>query len=63
VYTSGEQASTDLSRATLAPTVEAFSLPFEPCLVVAGADGRIRARLDAIFDRTELVQTLEAATR
>jgi hypothetical protein len=34
--------------------VKAYELPFEPVLYVAGADGVIRARLDSIYDGTEL---------
>ncbi len=42
----------DLGEVTEA--VKAYELPFEPVLYAAGADGVIRARLDSIYDGTEL---------
>jgi hypothetical protein len=42
----------DLGEVTEA--VQAYELPFEPVLYAAGADGVIRARLDSIYDGTEL---------
>jgi len=41
-----------------AATVTALGLHFEPCLVLAGADGNVAERLDNIFDETELVEAL-----
>ena len=32
------------------PTLLALGLQFEPCLVLAGADGKVVQRLDSIFD-------------
>ena len=40
------------------PVVNAYSLPFEPQLVVADATGTIVARLDTTWDRTELAAAL-----
>jgi hypothetical protein len=48
--TSGSGA--DLGEVTEA--VQAYELPFEPVLYAAGTDGVIRARLDSIYDGTEL---------
>ena len=42
----------DLGEVTEAVT--AYELPFEPVLYAAGSDGVIRARLDSIYDGTEL---------
>ncbi len=58
VYRSGEQAAKDLANAQLAPALEAFRLPFEPCLVLAKPDGTIAERLDNIFDAGELKESL-----
>ena len=41
-----------------APVVDALGLHFEPCLVLAGSDGRVIERLDDIFDETELAEGL-----
>lgn len=38
---------------TYAPVIEALGLHFEPCLILAGADGVVVERLDTIFDRAE----------
>lgn len=58
VYRSGAQVTKDPANAALSPTVEAFSLPFEPSLILARADGTIAERLDFIFDQDELGQAL-----
>lgn len=58
VYRSGVQAAKDPGNAPLAPALEAFRLPFEPCLVLAKPDGSIAERLDNIFDAGELHQSL-----
>jgi hypothetical protein len=43
----------------LAPAVEAYKLPGEPFLFLAGADGIVRDRLDNAFDRVEARAALE----
>lgn len=43
----------------LAPAVEAYKLPGEPFLFLAGADGIVRDRLDNAFDRAEARSSLE----
>jgi hypothetical protein len=45
-----------------APIVDAFSLSFEPYLVIAGADGVIRQRLDVVWDADELRGALGAVS-
>jgi hypothetical protein len=52
----------DLQAETTTETVQAYQLPFEPCLFVADATGTITARLDNIFDEAELTKALDAAT-
>jgi hypothetical protein len=51
---------TDETTETLAPVIEAYGLTFEPTLFLAGADGTIVARLDNIYDTTELVERLQS---
>jgi hypothetical protein len=48
--------ATDQDTAT--PIVDALGLHFEPCLVLAAADGTVVERLDTIYDRDELVEAL-----
>ena len=43
---------------TKAPVVEALQLTFEPCLILAGADGKVVERLDTIFDEDEVSDAL-----
>ena len=50
----------DPTAGGLAPVTDAYSLPFEPTLFVADATGRITARLDSVYDRTELDEALSA---
>ncbi len=40
------------------PVVATYSLPFEPQLVVGGADGTVVARLDTTWDRAELADAI-----
>lgn len=54
-------AKGNIAGATLAPVVDTYGLTFEPCLLVARADGTVAARLDYVFDRTELKQALDLA--
>lgn len=51
---------TDTTIATTSPAVDAYQLPFEPVLYLAGADGVIRQRLDSIFDAAEVRSALSA---
>lgn len=41
-----------------AAVVTELGLHFEPCLVLAGSDGKVTDRLDNIFDETELAEVL-----
>ena len=43
---------------TKAPVVDELGLAFEPCLVLAGADGVVVERLDTIFDEDEVTEAL-----
>jgi hypothetical protein len=52
----------DPSAAGTTPAITSYGLTFEPSLFVASADGRVTARLDNVFDRTELVTALQTAT-
>lgn len=54
-------AKGNIAGATLAPVVDAYGLTYEPSLLVAKADGTVVARLDYVFDRTELRQALDQA--
>jgi hypothetical protein len=51
---------TDRTTETLAPVIDTFGLTFEPTLFLAGADGTIAARLDNIYDTSELVERLQS---
>lgn len=42
------------SADNLSPAVEAWSLPFEPCLFLVDAEGTVVERLDVIYDADEL---------
>lgn len=42
------------------PVVTAYGLTYEPVLFLAGADGKVRSRLDSIFDQSELRAALTA---
>jgi hypothetical protein len=63
IYKDPEQALSSSATATtgsgadlgeVTEAVTAYELPFEPVLYAAGSDGVIRARLDSIYDGTEL---------
>jgi hypothetical protein len=45
-----------------APVVDALGLHFEPCLVLVSSQGTVVERLDTIYDRAELVASLERLT-
>jgi hypothetical protein len=47
-----------ITQATHAPVVDAYGLPFEPCLFALRTGGTVSRRLDLIWDRTELDQAL-----
>lgn len=51
----------DEAATVVAPAVEAAGLTYEPALWVTGADGRIVARLDAVFDAGEIADALASA--
>jgi hypothetical protein len=51
----------DPAAAGLTPVVEAYGLTFEPSLFMARSDGTIVARLDNVFDRTELAAAFRSA--
>jgi len=48
---------------TKAPVVDALGLTFEPCLILAGADGKVVERLDTIFDEDEVSEALAKIAR
>jgi hypothetical protein len=52
---------TDDTIETVAPAVTAYSLNFEPVLFVADASGTLVARLDSIWDASELNAALDLA--
>lgn len=52
---------TDLTATTVAPAVDALGLFYEPVLFVTDTDGVLVERLDAIFDVTELRESLDRA--
>lgn len=49
---------TDRTATTVAPAVRAYYMDFEPALFIAGSDGVLRHRLDAIFDQDEVQEAL-----
>lgn len=53
--------ATDPAEAGVAPVVEALGLTFEPSLFVTDGTGTVRARLDNLYDRTELRAALDGA--
>jgi len=54
---------TDTTIETTSPAVDAYQLPFEPVLYLAGADGVIRQRIDSIFDAAEVRAALSQLSR
>ena len=52
---------TDDTIEVVAPAVTAYSLNFEPVLFVADASGTLVARLDSIWDESELIAALDLA--
>jgi hypothetical protein len=50
---------TDNTATEPAPAVDAAGLTYEPALFVTDASGVVIERLDAVWDRTELVEVLE----
>ncbi len=61
VYANPEQVRT-IDQATQAPLVLAYHMSFEPSLFVVDRTGTLVRRLDTIFDRDELHDTLAALT-
>jgi hypothetical protein len=47
-----------ITQATHAPVVDAYGLPFEPCLFALRPGGMVSRRLDLIWDRSELDEAL-----
>jgi hypothetical protein len=47
-----------VTQATHAPVIDAFGLPFEPCLFALRPGGIVSRRLDLIWDRSELDSAL-----
>lgn len=56
------EAVDNIAEADLAPIIEAFGLTYEPVLFLAKPDGTIAARLDTIFDESEVAEYLDALT-
>jgi len=52
---------TDMTATTVAPAVDALGLFYEPVLFVTDTEGVVVERLDAVFDVTELRETLDRA--
>lgn len=63
VYRSATDVEENGTSARTAPVVEALGLPFEPCLLLIAASGKVASRLDVIFDSVELEQGLQLLTR
>jgi len=55
------QGQTDAANGNLAPPVVAYHLTNEPMLLLAGADGIIKVRIDNLFDKGEVRDALTAA--
>ncbi len=53
---------TDNTATEPAPAVDAAGLTYEPALFVTDSAGVVIERLDAVWDRTELVEVLERAS-
>ncbi|MGB0111589.1 MAG: twin-arginine translocation signal domain-containing protein [Ilumatobacteraceae bacterium] len=53
---------TDDTASVQAPAVDAANLRFEPVLFITDADGTVVERLDAIWNESELVEVLDAAS-
>jgi len=57
---SGSTTAQGADLGDVTPVVNAYSLPFEPVLYLAKADGTIANRLDSIYDTNELKAALTA---
>ncbi len=57
VYTNPTQVSS-ITEATHTPVIDAYGLPFEPCLFALQAGGKVSRRLDLIWDRSELDEAI-----
>ncbi len=51
---------TDETTEILAPVIDVFGLTYEPALFIASSAGILTARLDNIYDTTELTEALQA---
>jgi hypothetical protein len=58
VYPSDAAAQPSVGQ--VVPVVSAYGLSYEPVLFLAGADGVVRTRLDAVYDASELREALTA---
>ena len=58
VYADVADHDGDILQATLTEAIRAYRLSFEPSLVAVGRDGVVGDRLDFVFDRQELDETL-----
>ena len=56
------EAVDNIADAELAPIIDAYSLTYEPALFLANSDGTIAARLDTIFDESEVAEALQTLT-
>lgn len=50
-----------IAQADLTGLTSAYQMTFEPCLFVTNSQGILVRRLDSIYDRTELMEALDAA--
>jgi hypothetical protein len=57
VYANPTQVQS-ITQATHAPVIDAYGLPFEPCLFTLRPGGMVTQRLDLIWDRSELDEAI-----
>lgn len=62
VYTDPNLLGSQPRQTLLSDTLDALNMTFEPSLIVAGADGRVRTRLDAAMDQIDIAAALATAT-
>lgn len=60
VYRSPADNSVPPVEADFAPIVSELGLPYEPALFTVDASGRIQARLDFIFDSSDIMSAMQA---
>ena len=61
VYKNPKEFADNLAKAPLAPLPDAYQMSFEPSLFITDASGVLRARADAIVDRSEMAELLTLA--